>query len=368
MTTIPIPSIRGYGRGEPLTKDRLTPVAYLILDYIPGRGLDVRSLAKDTRQRRDYFYSQLIDILAQMRQLEFPSAGTLMLDSQNKPGSVLGPLCSRSANELHVQGTQAISPTAPFKTTTDFVLFQLGLITESCRPPLSEQSLQDAQFEVFALCHLKKVLHEFTSEHAGRENGPFVLSHLDLRGDNIIVDDDLNILAVIDWEWTGTIPSRLFIPPYWLAGRQPPFITGKEYRQEFAEFHRVLQSKSSTSEAHRKLVQEWDIGLASRIELPIAELLQHHSQLVDLFYLALYPRLFQAPRQEVVSDFFERNHDSELAREVQQKVECSWHYTQYLKDHGLLTLDQEVETDYELWKHADKLRQVQRSGEEGPPK
>ena len=50
------------------------------MNYVPGQPLDVQSLAADTRERRDYFYSQLIDIFAQMRQLEFSSAGSLMPD------------------------------------------------------------------------------------------------------------------------------------------------------------------------------------------------------------------------------------------------------------------------------------------------
>ncbi|KAK7419437.1 hypothetical protein QQZ08_010855 [Neonectria magnoliae] len=68
-TTIPLPRVHAFGRDEILTRARSTTQAYLILDYVPGQSLDVQSLTKDTRERRNHFYSQLIDILAQMRQL-----------------------------------------------------------------------------------------------------------------------------------------------------------------------------------------------------------------------------------------------------------------------------------------------------------
>lgn len=41
---------------------------------------------------------------------------------------------------------------------------------------------------------------------------------LNLHGDNLIWDDDLNLRAVIDWEWSHSVPVQCFIPPAWLNG------------------------------------------------------------------------------------------------------------------------------------------------------
>jgi hypothetical protein len=38
--------------------------AFLVMDYIPGRLLDLRSLVNETEQRRVQFFSELIDIFA----------------------------------------------------------------------------------------------------------------------------------------------------------------------------------------------------------------------------------------------------------------------------------------------------------------
>lgn len=63
--------------------------------------------------------------------------------------------------------------------------------------------------------------------------------------------------------------------------------------------------------------------MPSRKELPIAELLRRHSQLVDIIYMALYPQLFSKPRQDVISEFFARNENKRLSREAHEQFERS---------------------------------------------
>lgn len=53
--------------------------------------------------------------------------------------------------------------------------------------------------ELFALDHLEQLIPALTAPE--RDSDCFVLSHSDLRPANIIVDDDLNIISIIDWEW-----------------------------------------------------------------------------------------------------------------------------------------------------------------------
>lgn len=357
--------MHAFGRGETLIRDRSTTQAYLILDYVPGQSLDVQCLVRDTRERRDHFYSQLIDILAQMRQLEFPSAGFLVPDPSGGPDPAMGPLSSIHINEMQVQGLRTVAPKAPFTSATDFISHQFNVMTEAYRLPMSEQSLETARLEVFALKHLERELSRFID--ANWDKGPFVLSHLDLRWPNIMVDDDLNILAIIDWEWTGSIPRQLFTPPSWIAGREPPYVMGDEYREEFTQFHKVILAKSETSDACRQLAEEWSPELLNSKMLPIAELLRHHSQLIAIFYRALYPKLFEAPKQEVVSRFFECSENRELALEAQRRWENSERYTQYLKDNELFVPDREHEVALELAKKVQELQQLLKSIQEGPP-
>ncbi|KAH6973775.1 hypothetical protein BKA56DRAFT_106471 [Ilyonectria sp. MPI-CAGE-AT-0026] len=143
-------------------------------------------------------------------------------------------------------------------------------------------------------------------------------------------------------------------------------VTGEEYRTEFNNFHQVLLAKSKTSLSHRQLAEEWDLDLPNRAELPIAELLQHHSQLVAIFYRTLYPRLFEAPKDDVVPGFFQRDQNKGLALQAQRQFESSEHYTQYLRDNGLFVPDRDEEEARELAKNVQKLQELLKTIQNGP--
>ncbi|KAL2756903.1 hypothetical protein ACRALDRAFT_2088703, partial [Sodiomyces alcalophilus JCM 7366] len=177
---------------------------------------------------------------------------------------------------------------------------QLNVMKEAYRLPMSAQTLKAAQREVFALECLDKEVPKLSSSRW--DDGPFILSHLDLRWPNILVDDELNIVAIIDWEWTGSIPRRSFTPPSWLAGREPQCITGDEYRSEFIHFRNVLLAKGVEC---RQLAEDWDLELLNDVALPMAEVLRHHSHLNAIFYQAIYDKLFDEPSSNVVPRFFQ---------------------------------------------------------------
>lgn len=84
-TTVPLPDIHAYGRENSLTRNSSTIPAFLILDFLPGRPLDLQALANDTLLRRKHFYTQLIELMAQLRKLEFASSGSLILDREEVP-------------------------------------------------------------------------------------------------------------------------------------------------------------------------------------------------------------------------------------------------------------------------------------------
>ncbi|KAL2754271.1 hypothetical protein ACRALDRAFT_2048712 [Sodiomyces alcalophilus JCM 7366] len=356
-TTIRVPQIYAWGR-EPLTQGQSGLQAYMILEHVPGRSLDTRALVKAPREQRDYLYSQLVDVFAQLRQLELPFAGSLIPGATDGSDPMVGPLCSMHVNEMQLHGSKAAAPPAPFTSTNDFILHQLSLIEEVYRLPNAEQSLEDAQREVFALTHLRRVLLADFVRTDAQDDDPFVLCHLDLRGDNIIVDDNLQIQAIIDWEWAGSVPRQFFTPPSWIAGLGPSYVTGKEYRTELAQFHKVLLAKSETSEAHRLLCKEWDPEVLFRKRLlPVAIMLQHHSRLVAVFFRALYPELFEGPEVDVVPGFFERHENRDLAVEARRQVERSERFTRHLQGMGINTKpDTVAEKRQELARRVEKLK------------
>lgn len=327
--------------------------AYLILDFIPGQSLDVQALGEDTATRRKHFYSQLIDALAQLRQLEFTAVGSLMLNPDGGSNTIVGDFLSIPINELRINHRRP-GPLSPLASATSFALRQHQIMSEAYRLPTSELSCETAQLELFALNHLRQLIPDLIDPQG--DNGPFVLTHADLSWTNIIVDDDLNIKSIIDWEWAYMVPRQFYMPPSWISGQDLPRSVTRAYRHErFLEFYTVLQAMAGTTRIYRQLADEWDLNLGTSLMLPLAEILQHHSSLIRVYYKLTYPHFFQEPRDHVVTQFFQDA--EELAGEVERRIDTSERYTQHLKDNGLFVPDEDVRADREWLKKARELEE-----------
>ncbi|KYK57371.1 hypothetical protein DCS_04380 [Drechmeria coniospora] len=77
-TRIHVPRILSYGRDVKLSKNGAGTQMFLIADMIPGESLRKNDFLGAPEQHRRVFYSQLIDVLAESRALEFPVIGSLM--------------------------------------------------------------------------------------------------------------------------------------------------------------------------------------------------------------------------------------------------------------------------------------------------
>ncbi|KAF5019173.1 hypothetical protein F66182_8823 [Fusarium sp. NRRL 66182] len=346
-TTIPLPRIHAYGRGERLIRDSPTTQAFLIIDFVPGQPLDLHALANDVPGRRRHFHSQLIEVMAQLRQLEFATAGSLMPDREGGSEPAMGNMLSIPINELELDRSETRPPPI-FDSATSFALHQHQLMSEAYQLPRSELSRETAELELFALNHLRQLIPKLIAPEC--DGGPFVLCHSDLRPTNIIVDNDLNIRSIIDWEWAYTIPRQFFVPPSWITEQDVNCNT-------FLDFRETLHAKSVSSDLGCQLAREWGSDLDTLI-LPLAEILRNHSNLIHIYYKFVFPQSFQKSRDEVIAGFFQGSGKTSknYALAVQQRITDSERYTQYLKDNGLYMPDEEARQARE-W--LEKARQLQ---------
>ncbi|KAG7410330.1 hypothetical protein Forpi1262_v017555 [Fusarium oxysporum f. sp. raphani] len=342
-TKIPLPDIHAHGRNEKLVRDSSTTQAFLILDFVSGRPLDLQALRDDTLPRRKHFYAQLIEVMAQLRTLEFTKSGSLMPDREAVPDNAL----SIPLNEFQVASNQArFLPMA--QSARKFALNQLNLIREEYRLPRSELSRETVEMEIFALNHLKQLTQGLADDRKC-----FVLSHSDLRPANIIVDDDLNITSILDWEWTHTIPRQFFMPPSWITLHNLVKSAELGHSESFLEFCEVLEEMAKSSSLYRPLANEWDPDLPNKLLLPLSEILQHHSELLCIYYKFIFPQCFQKRRQEVVAEFFRSS--KSRSSEVQGRMEDSNRYIQYLKDKRLYIPDEQIREEREWIEIARQL-------------
>ncbi|KAJ8132847.1 hypothetical protein O1611_g774 [Lasiodiplodia mahajangana] len=49
------------------------------------------------------------------------------------------------------------------------------------------------------------------------EKGPFVLVYGDLEPCSLLVDNDMRVVCILDWEQSRVVPLQFFKPPLWLA-------------------------------------------------------------------------------------------------------------------------------------------------------
>ncbi|KAM5349986.1 hypothetical protein ACJ41O_006491 [Fusarium nematophilum] len=211
-TSIPIPQVRAYS----FIEDSPIQMAFIIMDYVEGKNLKQLGFPKDvdtwcsattqpTRARK-VIYEQLASLYAQLRRLEFPEIGALGLPRQDESA-----ICVRHrplSIEVLLQQGEGLEPAimfrekTTFKTSRDYInaLLWLGdnLLSKG------KNSMVDSRGgdrTLYATHSFKRFVTEQWFDLA-LDHGPFVLMHGDLGIQNLLWDENLNLVAVIDWEWS----------------------------------------------------------------------------------------------------------------------------------------------------------------------
>jgi hypothetical protein len=331
---------------------------FLIVDYVDGAPLNMLSLSQQPQDLRKYLFSQLIDIFAELRRLEFTTGGSLMPDPSGGLIPVVGRMFSIPINELQTSPAgQRASALPRLNSTSDFARYQLQIMRELFQLPTPELSRNDAQLEVFALEHLGQQLPKLIDPQ--EDDNTFVLSHTDMGCRNVLVDSDLNITGIIDWEWACVIPRQLFMPPSWISGIELDIVSFRMHNTTLSEFLQILQDKSQTSPRLCQLAREWNQErLQNEPALPLAHILQDHWCLITVYFVFLYQRFFVENYSTLVPTFFQGNRKQQsLALEVERRVKTSEEYAQYLKDKGLFVPSEEAIRDRELLEEIRRLRE-----------
>lgn len=338
----------------------------MIVEFIPGRQLDTKTWMHTTESQRRNLYIDLINAFTQLRKLEFPAAGSLMPNPNDESNPILGPFLSITARELERScGTPATL--GVFTSTAQFADYHCNILSAIAKEPVQDDNLNGVKTELFALDSILKEIPRCIDLQ--EPSSSFILAHADLRCGNILVDDDFHILAIIDWEFSGTIPLQLFTPPPWIMGHDPAtsyVYTGISGRDIFPEFRTLLMEMRNSSSACAQLCQDWGIqDHAAQDEefvlkvSPIMEIFRHPSRLNDIYYMSIFERLFgsNACKDTVANDFFEKDENQALAQQVELQMWNSERYTEYLVKHGLFVEDpraQRIQEFLEKTKHLVK--------------
>ncbi|KAF4513173.1 hypothetical protein G6O67_000476 [Ophiocordyceps sinensis] len=208
------PEILAFGMddgSEPLS-------TFLILEFIQGDRISFAHMQNMTSEQRANPYTSLADIYMQLRRLEFPSIGNLV---PHPHGFRVGKM--NMSMDINMQEVEGLEPSV----IQAFFYNKKGLLM-SVNDHVS--MLQKIAYNAFfrsrigveedmgtdAFYHLD-IFRKYAQEwvDACLDRGPLVVVHGDLQPHNLIVDENMAILAMLDWYWSRVVPLQLFTPPLW---------------------------------------------------------------------------------------------------------------------------------------------------------
>ncbi|KAJ5177938.1 uncharacterized protein N7500_000637 [Penicillium coprophilum] len=241
-TTIPVPRVYGHSAAK-----NAFGHPYILMEALPGAVLDNRMALSIPTTHRRKFAAQLAGYIYELSTLQFSKIGCL---SYTKSKDL-------EITPFHMSSSWI----KPLSTSLEyFYLFRKAQTKEILSEHPGEQDWESAAW--FLERSLTSMVME---EHL---YGPFPLCHLDLHYNNMLVDEDFNITAVLDWSNVQTVPvERFIVNPEFVAPPAAP----QEYKQAVFEFRDIFVKELARIERDRKDESDRGMELSSLFGSPLAE-------------------------------------------------------------------------------------------------
>jgi aminoglycoside phosphotransferase (APT) family kinase protein len=235
-TKIPVPEIHGYD----FSNDNIAGAPYMFMTLVEGmsikKWLEENTL---TKEKATEFYTELAEIMWEFYCTRFDKIGELEIDEDgnatvggfydSRTHSAYGPFTS--AHEFLTQRQQKLWEYRVLAERQQTAVVPEGFrhwnqlsreVKEVFTAWLYRKAAPYAQEEYEAA--YKDVQVEASSPNMAQKPD-YILFHADLSINNILVNEDLKVLAVIDWDWTASLPKSSFDPL--------PFDMGYETSDQF---------------------------------------------------------------------------------------------------------------------------------------
>ncbi|KAH3969883.1 hypothetical protein HBH64_151780 [Parastagonospora nodorum] len=260
-TTIPIPKVTSWGTTED-SPQHIGP--FMIMDYVDGISLatilkqpteteqDEVILKTDVDDKKlEYVYEQLADYILQLSKLDFSTIGALSKNPSSNEWTAGGRPLTYNMNELRTVVSDYPTggfPTAPFSSAKAYLdsLADEHLVHFRTQRNLAN-SREDAKKRFIARRQFKQLVSRYCLD----DTGPFKPYCDDLQPSNMLADPEtLRITAVLDFEFTNSMPAQFaYDPPWWLLLLGPDMWLEHHSMEEFMiryvprmeQFLRVLE-------------------------------------------------------------------------------------------------------------------------------
>lgn len=258
QTSIPIPFIlhSGTKKESPL---ELSP--FIIMDYIEHEtkmydALNTPECPKEERgildpsideDRLEILYGQLAGILIQLSTPSLPRIGSLSQTDDFTWEVARRPL-SMNMNELVRLGGLPRSKLpdlyATFNTSSSYMeaLADLNIEHLVHQRNDSVESADDCRRKFVARQLFRKLARDKRLTNPLLEKGPFKIWCDDLRPANVLLNENMQITGVVDWEFTYAAPVEFsHAPPWWLLIEKPEL-----WSKGIEDWTRVFDSRLKT--------------------------------------------------------------------------------------------------------------------------
>ncbi|KAL5322589.1 hypothetical protein ACEPPN_010562 [Leptodophora sp. 'Broadleaf-Isolate-01'] len=241
-TTIPIPKLHAYSLAH--EKGVYGIASFIIMEYIEDRTLN------------------------NLRRLESPAIGRLAPCPDKGRIMVRKRPMSNHINLQEVEGLQPLCIMADYGGETGVLTSANDYISMLLR--IAWNAFEKGRKNVYdefdgrdSLYHLDQFSQFVKTKwlNPTLDNGPFVLSHGDLEMYNLLVNENLDILAVLDWEWSCVIPLQLFMPPTWITNRPITTLSWgifyDDYITDLNDFRAVIKDRELRMYGEELLSRDW---------------------------------------------------------------------------------------------------------------
>ncbi|KAL9624591.1 MAG: hypothetical protein Q9160_001256 [Pyrenula sp. 1 TL-2023] len=167
-------------------------------------------------------YHGMAGILVELAKCRFTHIGGLKLENPRNWRIGKRP-CTLNMNTLVAQGNYPTSalPEHEFSTANDYftALANMHIVHLRSQRNDAVENEEDCRKKFIARYLFLKIARNFSTVH---NNGPFPLFCDDFRPSNVIVNSDLNVRSIIDWEYCYAAPVELtYCSPWWLLLARP---------------------------------------------------------------------------------------------------------------------------------------------------
>lgn len=188
---------------------------------------------------RSKILQQYADIVIELARHPFPTIGCLLPSSPTSWQA--GPIVFDLHADRRPDGS--LSLLGPFTSSSqyrrDIIQRHLDLIRTNQTHP--KRRVDAYLLHLFLLEHVPQI-----AEYEDSTTDGFFLKHLDDKGDHLLVDDAMNVVGMIDWEWAQICPkAEAFSAPLCLASNADFYNGDNKLGEDELLFIDILESKGA---------------------------------------------------------------------------------------------------------------------------